>query len=183
MRMLLKRGFFLVCLLTPLVAHGQKTWVFMPSASVHVVFYKYVPSYPEPPSSRREVLKASLKLDIAELGILNRGCKLGYHRVVLSQYFLSTSVVLDYGVGIARSRRYYFASFSVGPSVFIDTKGVTSGAQGQIRALVMPLRFLGLGISVDYSMPFFPRKNPERDDAGFHNKEVGIGLTVSGRIS
>ena len=120
---------------------------------------------------------ALAKVSLAELGILNRDCKLGYHRVAFSSYSFTNAVVLDYGVGMARSRRFYFVSFSVGPSVFIDTKGVSPGVQGQIRALVMPLRFLGLGVSVGYSMPLF------LEDDDFPVKEVGIGLTFAGRIS
>ena len=178
MRILLKRGFFLVCLLTPLVAYGQK-WIFMPSVGMGPVWFFRGPldddEKPPPPGVVYKRIVLWARIDVAELAILNRDLKLGYHRVSYS-LFASDVQILRYGAGIARSRRYYFASLSVGPTVLFEDITIVD-AEGEIRAFYMPWRVWGFGVTVNYSVPL-----SRLLEVKYTEPYLGISLTLTGRI-
>ena len=180
MRMLLKRGFFVVCLLLPLVAYGQKKWVFMPSAGTGPVWFFREPLEKPPHPGvvyNRNRLILWWRFDVAELAILNRDFKLGYHRVSFSHFGLG-GPILRYGAGIARSRRYYFVSLSAGPTFFFyDTTVTVVDAEGEIRAFYMPWRAWGFGVTVNYSVPL-----SHLLEVKYTEPYLGISLILTGRI-
>ena len=102
-----------------------------------------------------------LRYDI-EVGMLRRDWSLEFHRLTLIRgvpfafcwggcnFDTSTSTHLNYGMGVALSGRYYFMTFSFGPGVAVSTS-LSWDFHGQVRASVMPLKFLGVGISGDFA--------------------------------
>ncbi len=147
---ILIRWVFLICLLVPLAAHGQKR-IYMPSVGYAVIV----------PSHCRQLTIICGKLAITpQLIILNpvskRGLHLGYfHRASIWPY-------TGYSFGIASSGRYHFVGISAGPDISIPgfsttndgqaTDGWRVGVQGQAGVFVMPLQFLGFGIFL-YGQP------------------------------
>ena len=194
MRVLL-RGVFLTGLLVPPAAHGQKRIV-LPSIGPGL---GYSLRLGEPQSYW--VGKYNVDFTVAiQLSIFNPEGKLGFHRVTL---FTNSPEVssLVYGRGIASSGRYHFASFSVGPALVsndgglvvkyvpegssgrgaeYDTTraGISLGVHGQARALFMPLKFLGLGISLDGFLPLRFGAAYKHSVQGYRKRQGGFSFIL-----
>ncbi len=166
MRILL-RLIFLICLLVPITANGQKH-IYMPSLGVGVI------DAPPPKEPCGFTLvcgggypTVSLQLIIVDPS-RQLGPDLGYiHRASYSPF-------TGYGFGLASFGRYHFVGVSVGPDLTIpgflyDTDGQHPdgwrvGFHGQAGAFIMPMKFLGLGIFL-YGKP------------ALHGKPAGWGFT------
>ncbi len=145
----LLRLVFPICLLVPIAAHGQndQKWLYMPSIG-YGTFTRTTPIS----CYARLAACSEFPMSSMELTILNPGRKPGrrlkyLHRASLTPW-------LGYGFGIASSGRYHFVGISAGPDFYIpgflhakehDIRRFKLDVRGQARAVVMPLKFLGLG--------------------------------------
>ena len=167
----LLRLIFLICLLVPLAANGQKR-IYMPSIGGGFIKAPSACTRSAGFLLATGTIGCSYGMGSPQLIVLNPERKLGSYLTYVHR--ASIYPFTGYSFGIASSGRHHFVVLSAGPDLSIpgystDTDARHSdswrvGFQGQAGAFVMPLRFLGLGMFLYYK-------------PALHGKPAGRGVS------
>ena len=144
-------GFLVACLLVPLAAsaQGEDRWVFMPSVGIAILI--------------SEAAGEGYGTIPVQLAWFRRSTDMPFG--VRTFHRASMLPFTAYSFGIASTGRFHFLGVSAGPDIEIPgvtwvtknkevhhARTVGIGFQGQIGAIIMPFRFLGIGMHV-YAKP------------------------------